>query len=355
MDFSKQSAAGQEGLDISRMALLVVDMQSFSCAAQEAKELADIECVVTNINKLAEICRQKGVPVIWICHRIESEKDGGLYVRFHGQEKTLRLIAGSKHIELYSKMKFDTSRDHLVYKKRYSAFLPYPSALQEKLSSLGRSQLLITGVAANVCVESTLRDAMQLDYEVFLLRDCTTTFDPALGKATEFNTECFFGTVCSLREISKALESALPADISDSRRVGIHNDSDIDAFFTAYNNRDFDTLFDLYMAEDCFWYASEKPLSGKKDILDYWIHHHSAFKETLLPAEKVVFHENMVYLQCRIRLDFIDDGCFNGLQFKKGDSFVFGDVDYYELDEFRRIKRGLVYVKFFNQEAGDND
>ena len=46
-------------------------------------------------------------------------------------------------------------------------------------------------------------------------------------------------------------------------------------------------LFEKYMAEDCFWYASEKALTGKQEILDYWTKSHSAFKETLGKPEHV--------------------------------------------------------------------
>lgn len=63
----------------------------------------------------------------------------------------------------------------------------------------------ITGIAANVCVESTLRDAMQLDYEVILISDGTTaTSDTALN--TLENTYNFFGDVYTASDIIQTLE-----------------------------------------------------------------------------------------------------------------------------------------------------
>ena len=62
----------------------------------------------------------------------------------------------------------------------------------------------------------------------------------------------------------------------------------------------------------------------------------------------MVFNDGRVYLQVKIRLDFIEDGSFFGKAYQKGDVCQFGCVDYYELNEERKIRSGLVYIKFFN-------
>lgn len=132
-------------------------------------------------------------------------------------------------------------------------------------------------------------------------------------------------------------------------KIGITTAADIGAFFNAYNERQYDVLFEKYMAEDCFWYASEEALRGKEEILNYWTNYHSACSETLGVPEHVVFGDGRVYLQVKIRLDFIEDGSFFGKAYKKGDVCQFGCVDYYELSEERKIRSGLVYIKFFNK------
>jgi len=132
------------------------------------------------------------------------------------------------------------------------------------------------------------------------------------------------------------------------RKIGITAAADIGAFFNAYNERQYDVLFEKYMAEDCFWYASEKALRGKEEILNYWTNYHSACNETLGTPEHVVFGDGCVYLQVKISLDFIEDGSFFGKAYKKGDVCQFGCVDYYELNEERKIRSGVVYIKFFN-------
>lgn len=91
--------------------------------------------------------------------------------------------------------------------------------------------------------------------------------------------------------------------------IGISTAADLEAFFQAFNKRDYDALFEKYMAEDCLWHASERVLKGKREILDYWTKSHSAFE---------------------------------------GDICQFGCADYYELDSAGRIRLGLVYLRFFD-------
>lgn len=131
------------------------------------------------------------------------------------------------------------------------------------------------------------------------------------------------------------------------KKAGISKEADIADFFHAYNERKYDELFEKFMAEDCLWYASEKALKGKQEILDYWTQNHSAFRETLGKPENVIFGKSQVYLQAKIRLDFVEDGPFYGKSYKKGDVCNFGCTDYYELDADGKIRYGLVYIKIF--------
>lgn len=54
---------------------------------------------------------------------------------------------------------------------------------------------------------------------------------------------------------------------------------DIEDFFRAFNDHDWETAM-RYMSDDCVWDASEKRLSGKKNIVDYWTNYHASFRET---------------------------------------------------------------------------
>ena len=70
--------------------------------------------------------------------------------------------------------------------------------------SRGIRYLFFTGIATNVCVESTLRDAYFLDYWPILITDCTMAAGPpAMQEATLFNIENYFGwTIASAEFLS---------------------------------------------------------------------------------------------------------------------------------------------------------
>ncbi len=191
-------------LDPAVTALVAIDMQVFACAALGLSDHAALERIVESTNRLARACRDSGIPVIWVRHNIRTEgagNDGGLYPLFHDDQRTRLVMDLGPGTEIYDGMNVDSGRDHVVFKNRYSAFLSRPPELRLKLEALGMKQLLIAGIAANVCVESTLRDAMQLDYQVILVSDATAGTDDAGYRATIQNTQSFFGDVWSADEI----------------------------------------------------------------------------------------------------------------------------------------------------------
>jgi ureidoacrylate peracid hydrolase len=56
--------------DPAKTAFLVIDMQNFYVA-----EVDTAISIVPNINRLAAVCREKGVPVIWVIMKC-AEKEG---------------------------------------------------------------------------------------------------------------------------------------------------------------------------------------------------------------------------------------------------------------------------------------
>jgi ureidoacrylate peracid hydrolase len=74
------------------------------------------------------------------------------------------------------------------------------------LRARGIRSLVFTGVATNVCVESTLRDSFHLEYFSVVLHDATHHAGPAfIQEATLYNVEKFFGWVSSVEEFRNAL------------------------------------------------------------------------------------------------------------------------------------------------------
>jgi len=94
--------------------------------------------------------------------------------------------------------------DIRVHKTRYSAF--FNSQLDSVLRSRGIRTLVFVGIASNVCVESTLRDAFHLEYFGVMLDDATHHLGPDfVREATVYNVEKFFGWVSSVAQFCGSL------------------------------------------------------------------------------------------------------------------------------------------------------
>lgn len=179
-------------------ALIVIDMQNFVCSPEDGRRLEGLDKVIDNINALAERCRDNKIPVIWVRHNFESDETGdntGLYPLFHRRPVSAGMFNRGADTEIYEGMNFDPALDRVVFKNRYSAFAPGSSCLNDVLKELGAGQLWICGVATNVCVECTARDAMQSDFEVILISDATATSFGLIQKTTLLNFRMFFGDV----------------------------------------------------------------------------------------------------------------------------------------------------------------
>lgn len=85
-------------------------------------------------------------------------------------------------------------------KHRYGAF--ESSDLDLVLRSRGIRTVVMTGVATNVCVETTARQAFLRDYYVVFTSDCTAAYSQAEHEATLQNIDAFFGAVVTADEIS---------------------------------------------------------------------------------------------------------------------------------------------------------
>lgn len=97
--------------------------------------------------------------------------------------------------------------EYLVVKKsRYSGFSG--TNLDQVLRARRICNLVFSGVAANLCVETTLREAYSHEYFVLLLEDATRQAGPPyLMDATIWNVERFFGWVATTASFVQALKS----------------------------------------------------------------------------------------------------------------------------------------------------
>lgn len=89
--------------------------------------------------------------------------------------------------------------DVVLPKNRYSAFVGTPLDTMLRANSI--ATLILTGVATNVCVESTARQAYTLDYYVVVPRDLTGGVNEKSKEMSLLNIDRYFGEVVDSADV----------------------------------------------------------------------------------------------------------------------------------------------------------
>jgi ureidoacrylate peracid hydrolase len=197
-----------EPVDPKSTALLVIDMQNGFCdpkggLSKAGLDVSAMTAVVPNVARLVESCRALGLPIMWSIqqHLPEDTTQRTRRVPSHIQKRKVAppTPRGTWHAELVPAMK-EVSRadDYFIVKHRFSMF--YSTTLDSLLRMLAISHLIVSGVATNVCVESTVRDAYFRDYDVTVIEDCVAGTMLDLHEATLKNVEIYLGELVSLDE-----------------------------------------------------------------------------------------------------------------------------------------------------------
>jgi ureidoacrylate peracid hydrolase len=205
-------------------ALIIVDMQNAYASPGGYLDLAgfDISGAAPAIEKIGEAAaaaRAAGMPVIffqngWDPDYVEAGGPGSPNWHKSNALKTMRnkpelqgklLAKGGWDYELVQALPPQPG-DIVVAKPRYSAF--FNTNLDSLLRARGIRSLVFTGIATNVCVESTLRDGFFLEYFGVVLHDATHHAGPDfIQQASLYNIEKFFGWVSSVEEFRAALQA----------------------------------------------------------------------------------------------------------------------------------------------------
>ena len=212
-------------LDLDRTALLVVDMQNAFASPGGTLELAGIDVrpareAVANALLVCESARASGLPVVYLTIGWPADQStaGGpdspnprkeLALRLMRERPQLRgklLTFGTWDFEIVEALA-PPPPDTIIIKSRYSGF--HGTDLDSVLRSRGIRNLLVVGIASNVCVESTIRDAYFLEYWPVLVSDATMPAGSAeIQRATIHNISTFFGWVTTAEDVATALAGA---------------------------------------------------------------------------------------------------------------------------------------------------
>lgn len=216
-------------------ALIVVDMQNAYASQGGYLDLAGFDVsatrpVIDNISLAVAAARAAGMLIIWFQNGWDEqyvEAGGPGSPNYHKSNalKTMRqrpelqgklLAKGGWDYQLVDELR-PWEGDIVLPKPRYSGFFNTP--LDSILRSRGIRHLVFTGIATNVCVESTLRDGFFLEYFGVVLEDATHQAGPVFAQqAALFNIETFFGWVSDVGSFCRAIEPDAPLAFTEEKR-----------------------------------------------------------------------------------------------------------------------------------------
>lgn len=158
-----------------KTALLIIDMMNAFLKPGGPLEVKRGRNLITGLNKLISMCRQKRILSIFIVHaHREDGSDMGLFKEFIPEMTTSPLIEGTPDVEIYDEID-QQKGDIIIVKRAFSAF--FGTDLDLILRIKGIDTLIISGITTHSCCEATARDARHRNYKVIFLSDGTATFD----------------------------------------------------------------------------------------------------------------------------------------------------------------------------------
>ena len=204
----------EQKVDPKNAALIVVDVQNDFAAAGGAmdREGFDIKMaqeMVPRLIKFIDEARAATVPVIYIQNVYNSDQNWYLSEVWLEQATRKRngsytqrpvCVKGSWGWDFYGGIK-PLSSEVVVTKHRFSAFID--TDLDLILRSKNIKTLIMTGIATNVCVETTARMGFMKDYYIVFVSDCCPAYKQHLHDTTLENIETVFGQVVTAQDVVK--------------------------------------------------------------------------------------------------------------------------------------------------------
>ncbi len=195
--------------DLAKAALVVVDMQYATGHRDgalgrrmraERWNLTDYRfdrierLVVPNILRMAPVFHAGAGEVVYITQGAERADCADAPPHMRKFYASTGNHVGSREHDILDELA-PTENDFVVNKRSIGAFAS--TGIDHLLRSLGRTQLYVTGISTNMCVETTAREAADRGYAVTLVEDACATTHADLHEGTLRNFRRLFGRVLS--------------------------------------------------------------------------------------------------------------------------------------------------------------
>jgi ureidoacrylate peracid hydrolase len=196
-------------------ALLVIDVQNGFVSKGGSYDLLGMETsnyseVIPKIRDLINLCKNVRIPIFYT-QAVRESSGIDLLTRSHkilpkSREERIKkkpiCVRETWDAEIVDEIK-PSEGDHVVMKRRDSAF--HDTEIGVWLRSLKIDTLIFCGIDTSICVETSLRDAFNIGYDVVLISDATASNNKKHYESTLENVKGYYGIVMDIQELSQSL------------------------------------------------------------------------------------------------------------------------------------------------------
>lgn len=221
----------QYGSNLINLGLVIVDMQNGFVSKEGSYDklgmnIDNYQQVIPNIKRLINFCREENIPIFYT-EAIREPSGIDLLLNIHNilprsREERLQNI----RIPICMRDTWDAQiiddikpqkEDHIILKRRDSAF--QDTELRVWLQSIQVNTLIFCGIDTSICVETSLRDAFNIGYDVILVSDATASGNRKHYETTIERVRDYYGIVINtddLKKMIQILEELNEDDVSSS-------------------------------------------------------------------------------------------------------------------------------------------
>jgi ureidoacrylate peracid hydrolase len=170
-----------------RTALLLIDMQVDFAAPEgglgkDGQDMRAPQAAVREASSLAEAARRAGVACVFV-RLVTRDEDETFFLQEwktrRGSDGPPLCREGTRGAEFVGPQ--PQGGEMVFSKKRYNAFIG--TGLDAALRGEGIDTLVVAGLTTECCIDSSVRDAFERDYHVFVVNDATACYEPGLHQA----------------------------------------------------------------------------------------------------------------------------------------------------------------------------
>ena len=174
----------------------------------QAKPVAETTGTLRNLRDVLAAVRAAGVRVFYVPHHRAQPMD------FDGWNHPSPYQLGAHAAQVFAAGSwggewhpdFVPEPDDVMIREHFGSSGFANTDLDVQLKQFGVDKIVLVGMLANTCIETTAKFGMELGYHVTLVRDATAAFSPeAMHAAHEINGPTYAHAILTTREICAAL------------------------------------------------------------------------------------------------------------------------------------------------------